>query len=139
MRKQIASWLLIALLLASTTAHAMNVTQIPSESLTVPLETCEAEIDGLVIDCKDELTRQSAACEQTLRDMAATMTTACDAAVESAVAAERRESEPRISGLEAANLRLQSSANTWRIVALVGIPVAMVIGAVVGVIVVASL
>ena len=130
--KAMLPWLLTALLLASTTAHGQTVTPIPSAPLTVPLERCEQEIDGLVSDCKAELTRQSAACVITLNETAATMQTTCDAAVTSAVATERRNTEPRLAAREAEALRLYSEAQAWQTVALIGIPVAVGVGILVG-------
>ena len=131
-RRLTLTWLLAALLLASTTAHGQTVTPIPSAPLTVPLELCESEIDKLADESEAELSRQSAAFVITLRETAATMQTTCDAAVTSAVATERRDTEPRLAAREAEALRLYSEAQAWQTVALIGIPVAVGVGILVG-------
>ena len=141
--KAMLPWLLAALLPASMSAQEMTVTTMPSESLTVPWETCDAELTKLEqtsvseltkleTECKEQLKQQGTACEQTLNETAATMQTACDAAVTSAVATERRDTEPRLAAREAEALRLYSEAQAWQTVALIGIPVAVAVGILVG-------
>lgn len=127
MHNRIAWWLLAAGLLLSTTAHAQTDTPPTEPPLTVPLTVCEAELTKLEATCTEQLTNLEGGCVMSLNEQAEAMTAACDRNVEAAIANERRDSEPRIAGLEAQRSRLQQQVGTWQTVSIVTGAVAVVL------------